>query len=406
MTESILPPAAAIPVADDKLARRNVVVLASAQALAGAGAPIAISLGGIVGFYLLGTDKTLATVPVTAFVVGTALATLPAGVLAKRIGRRRGLMTGSLIGICGGLLAAYGIFLSFFWLFCLGVLFAGANSAFVQQYRFAAADTASESFRPKAISWVMAGGVLAGIIGPQTAALARDLLAPTLFAGAFVGLSVLAALSWVVLSFLRFPPIVKQQVATGGRPLPDIMRQKRFIIAVLCAVSSYALMSFVMTAAPLAMMSSGHGTANAVLGIQWHVLAMFGPSFFTGSLIQRFGKERIVATGLLLLASSATLALSGLELAHYWGALVLLGIGWNFGFIGATAMLTDTYRPEEKNRVQAVNDFIVFGFVAAASLSSGGVLNAFGWSTINLIVFPIVVIAFAMLFFTRGRKTA
>nr|WP_306266049.1 MFS transporter [Pararhizobium sp. IMCC3301] len=406
MTESTLPPASATPAADDHLARRNVLVLASAQALAGAGAPIAISLGGIVGFYLLGTDKTLATLPVTAFVVGTALATLPAGVLAKRFGRRKGLMTGSLIGICGGLLAAYGIFLSFFWLFCLGVLLAGTNSAFVQQYRFAAADTASESFRPKAISWVMAGGVLAGIIGPQTAALTRDLLAPTLFAGAFVGLSALAALSWVVLSFLKFPPVVKRQVIAGGRPLPEIMRQKRFIIAVLCAVSSYALMSFVMTAAPLAMMSSGHGTANAVLGIQWHVLAMFGPSFFTGSLIQRFGKERIVATGLVLLASSAVLALSGQDLANYWGALVVLGVGWNFGFIGATSMLTDTYRAEEKNRVQAVNDFIVFGFVAVASLSSGGVLNAFGWSAINLIVFPIVAIAFAMLFFTRERKAA
>lgn len=404
MTEGTLPPAATRPVADDRLARRNVVVLATAQALAGAGAPISISLGGIVGYFLLGTDKTLATLPVTAFIVGTAVATLPAGVLARRLGRRKGLMTGSLIGICGGLLAAYGIFLGFFWLFCLGMLLAGATSAFVQQYRFAAADTASESFRPKAISWVMAGGVLAGIIGPQTAALTKDLLAPVQFAGAFVGLAALAALSWVVLSFLKFPPLVKQQTITGGRPLAEIIRQKRFVIAVLCAVSSYALMSFVMTAAPLAMMASGHATSDAVLGIQWHVLAMFGPSFFTGSLIQRFGKQRIVAAGLLLLAGSAALALSGLDLAHFWGALVVLGVGWNFGFIGATAMLTDTYRPEEKNRVQAVNDFIVFGFVAVASLSSGGVLNAFGWGTINLIVFPIVAIAFAMLFFTRERK--
>lgn len=390
---------------DDNMARRNVVVLAAAQALAGAGAPICISLGGIVGHYLLGSDKSLATLPVTAFVVGTAFATLPAGFLAKRFGRRLGLMSGSLIGVVGGFVAAYAIFLGQFWLFCLGVLFAGSTSAFVQQYRFAAADTASEKFRPKAISWVMAGGILAGVIGPQTAALTKDLFAPILFAGAFIGLSALAALSWLVLSLLRFPPAVKQEATTaGGRPLLEIMSQGRFIVAVLCAVSSYAIMSFVMTAAPLAMIACGHSTSEAVLGIQWHVLAMFGPSFFTGSLIQRFGKEKIVALGLLLLASCAALALTGLELATFWGALVLLGVGWNFGFIGATAMLTDTYRPEEKNRVQAVNDFIVFGFVAVASLSSGGILNAFGWETINMMVFPIVGVTLLLLFFTRQKK--
>lgn len=389
---------------DDTMARRNVLVLASAQALAGAGAPICISLGGIVGHYLLGTDKSLATLPVTAFVIGTAFATLPAGILAKRFGRRRGLMSGSLIGVVGGLVAAYAIFVGQFWLFCLGILFAGSTSAFVQQYRFAAADTASEKFRPKAISWVMAGGILAAVIGPQTAAFTKDLFAPILFAGAYIGLSVLAALSWVVLSFLRAPPVVKEEVTTGGRPLLEIMSQGRFIVAVLCAVSSYAIMSFVMTAAPLAMIACGHTTSEAVLGIQWHVLAMFGPSFFTGSLIQRFGKEKIVATGLLLLASCAALALTGLELATFWGALVLLGVGWNFGFIGATAMLTDTYRPEEKNRVQSVNDFIVFGFVAAASLSSGGILNAFGWETINIVVFPVVGVTLLLLFFTREKK--
>lgn len=391
---------------DDNMARRNVVVLASAQALAGAGAPICISLGGIVGHYLLDTDKSLATLPVTAFVLGTAFATLPAGFLAKRFGRRLGLMSGSLIGVIGGLVAAYAIFLGHFWLFCLGILFAGSTSAFVQQYRFAAVDTASEKFRPKAISWVMAGGILAAVIGPQTASLTKDLFAPILFAGAYIGLSVLAALSWVVLGFLRAPPKVKEEVkAGGGRPLLEIMSQGRFIVAVLCAVSSYAIMSFVMTAAPLAMIACGHTTSEAVLGIQWHVLAMFGPSFFTGSLIQRFGKERVVAVGLLLLASCAALALTGLELATFWGALVLLGVGWNFGFIGATAMLTDTYRPEEKNRVQSVNDFIVFGFVAVASLSSGGILNAFGWETINIVVFPVVAVTLLLLFITREKKT-
>ena len=267
---------------DDTMASRNVLVLASAQALAGAGAPICISLGGIVGHYLLGADKSLATLPVTAFVVGTAFATLPAGFLAKRFGRRYGLMSGSLIGVAGGLLAAYAIFLGQFWLFCLGILFAGSTSAFVQQYRFAAADTASEKFRPKAISWVMAGGVLAAVIGPQTAAFTKDLFAPILFAGAYVGLWALAALSLLVFSFLRAPAVVKDDVKTGGRPLLEIMSQGRFIVAVLCAVSSYAIMSFVMTAAPLAMIACGRSTSGAVLGIQWHVLAMFGASFLTG----------------------------------------------------------------------------------------------------------------------------
>lgn len=405
MTETTSAPVDLASPTDDNLARRNVVVLAAAQAFAGAGAPICISLGGIVGHYLLGADKSLATLPVTAFVLGTAFATLPAGFLAKRFGRRLGLMSGSLIGVVGGLVAAYAIFLGQFWLFCLGILFAGSTSAFVQQYRFAAADTASVNFRPKAISWVMAGGILAGVIGPQTAAHTTDLFAPILFAGAYVGLSALAALSWFVLSFLKFPTVVKEEVKTsGGRPLLEIMSQGRFIVAVLCAVSSYAIMSFVMTAAPLAMIACGHSTSEAVLGIQWHVLAMFGPSFFTGSLIQRYGKEKIVALGLILLASCAALALTGLELATFWGALVLLGVGWNFGFIGATAMLTDTYRPEEKNRVQSVNDFIVFGFVAAASLSSGGILNAFGWETINIMVFPVVGVTLLLLFFTRQKK--
>ncbi len=404
MTESVSTPVDAAPVSDDRIARRNVFVLAAAQALAGAGAPICISLGGIVGLHLLGLDKSLATLPVTGFVVGTALATLPAGILARRLGRRKGLMIGSLLGVCGGLLAAYAVFLSSFWFFCFGVSLAGASSAFVQQYRFAAADSASESFRPKAISWVMAGGVLAAVIGPQTASLTKDLLAPTLYAGAFVGLSVLAALSCIVLGFLKAPPIQSVQNTAAGRPLLEIMRQGRFIVAVLCAVSSYALMSFVMTAAPMAMVSHGHSMSNALLGIQWHVMAMFAPSFFTGSLIQRFGKERIVVVGLLLLAGCAALALAGPHLAHFWGALILLGIGWNFGFIGATAMLTETYRPEEKNRVQAVNDFIVFGFVAAASLSSGGILHAFGWNTVNVVVFPVVIITLALLFFTRKKS--
>lgn len=394
------------PTGSDQLARRNALILASAQAVAGAAAPICISLGGIVGYYLLGSDKSLATLPVAAYTVGIAMGTLPAGALSKHFGRRKGLIIGSWLAVLGGLLAAYGIFLFSFTTFCVALTLVGIASAFVQQYRFAAADTASDAFKPKAISWVLAGGVFAAIIGPQTATLAKDLLAPIEFAGAFVGLALLAVVSIVILSFLRFPKPTAEIQIGSGRPLSQIISQPRFLIAVLCAVSAYALMSFVMTAAPLAMVACGHTTGQAILGIQWHVLAMFGPSFITGALIQRFGKEAIVAVGMILLAACAALALTGLELTTFWAALILLGVGWNFGFIGATAMLTETYRPEEKNRVQAVNDFILFGFVAAASLSSGSVLNAFGWETINLVVFPVVAVTLVLLAISKFKRAS
>lgn len=391
---------------DDGLARRNALLLAAAQALGGANASIVIALGGLTGSYLLGDDKSLATLPITAMVLGIAAGALPAGHLMRWIGRRAGFMVGAAIGLCAAIGATWAVVLASFSLFCLASFFSGIYGAFVHQFRFAAADTASESFKPKAISWVMAGGVLAGVIGPQTVIHTKDLLEPLMFAGAYVGQAVLTLLTMLVLSFLRFPPPTPVKHRSGGRPILEIMRQRTFIVAAISGICAYALMSYVMTAAPLAMVACGFTAADAALGIQWHVLAMFGPSFFTGSLIARFGKMKVVAAGFALLCGCAVVALQGIELYHFWTALILLGVGWNFAFIGATAMVTDTYRPEERNRVQAANDFLVFGCVAAASLLSGKTLNAFGWETINLVVFPVVIVCCLLLLFARRPKAA
>ncbi len=382
---------------DDQTARRNAIILATAQAFGGASAPIVIALGGLAGFYLLGEDKSLATLPVTAFVVGVAVTTIPAAMLMRRIGRRAGFQVGAINPILGGLIAAYGIMSGQFWLLCLGAAFTGAGNAFVQQYRFAAADSASAAFRPKAISWVLAGGVVTGIVGPQIVIFTKDALDPIPFAGAFLAQVVLGAILIGILAFIRIPNVAAAPASGGGRPLSQIMAQPKFIVSVVCAIGSYGLMSFVMTATPLAMVACDHSATDATLGIQWHVIAMFAPSFFTGSLIARFGHAKVISVGLALLAGCSVVALMGITLAHFWFALILLGVGWNFGFIGATAMLTETYTAEERSRVQGVNDFLVFGFQAVASLLSGAILNIFGWSAVNMVTFPIVAICFGML---------
>jgi len=395
------------PPVDDSLAKRNALLLGLAQAMGGALASIVIATGPLVGYMMLSEDKSLATLPVSAMVLGTAFGTLPAGMIMRRFGRRAGFMGASLLSAVSGLVASLAVFQNSFLLFVLACGAGGVAGAFVQQYRFAAADTASEAFKPKAISWVLAGGVLAGVVGPQTVIFTKDLFDPIMFAGTYLAQAGLSMIAFCVVAFLKIPKPTLEERKTGGRPIAEIMAQPRFIVAAACGICSYALMSLVMTATPLAMIACGLSETDAALGIQWHVIAMFGPSFFTGSLIARFGKETIVSVGLLLLAGCSVVALMGIELAHFWTALVLLGLGWNFGFIGATAMLTDTYRPEERNMVQATNDFLVFGFVAAASFSSGALLTFFGWETINMLVFPFVVLCFALLgwLWISGRRT-
>jgi hypothetical protein len=291
-----------------------------------------------------------------------------------------------------------------FVLLCVGTLLAGVCAAFYQQFRFAAADTASEAFRPRAISLVLVGGIAAAVIGPQTVIHFADLIDTAQFAGSYLASVGLLLLASLVLLFLDIPQPAARRSAAGGRPIAEIAFRPEFLVAVGCAASAYAMMSFVMTAAPLAMVMHDHHRDTAMLGIQWHVMAMFAPSFVTGSLIARFGAQKVVATGLVILVGTALVALSGTSVAHFWLALILLGVGWNFGFIGGTALVTQTYRPEEKEKVQALNDFVVFGFVALASLSAGGMLQIGGWNVVNAIVLPVALICLFGLFWQMGRR--
>jgi MFS family permease len=385
--------------------RRNTAILAVAQALGGAGPPIIISLGGIVGA-MIGPSPAFATVPVSLYQLGQATGTIPAALLMRRFGRRGGYLLGATIGILAGMVAAWGVYHAAFAIFCLGTFGAGLYGAFVQSYRFAAADAAAPDAKAQAISWVMIGGLASAVIGPQLVIWTRDTLPGVPFAGSFLSQSALALLALPVLMLLRSPPM-SHGPRSGGRPLGQIMRHPRFILAVAAGIVSYGLMSFVMTAAPMAMVACGHSIGEAALGIQWHILAMFGPSFFTGRLIRRFGKERITATGLLLIAAAAAFGLAGLAVANFWLALIFLGVGWNFGFIGATAMITDCHTEDERAKVQGANDFLIFGSVAIASFSSGSLLSLAGWATINWLVFPIVaVILVALLWPRREPVTA
>ena len=389
----------------DRLARRNARILAAAASFGSANSIIVVATGGLVG-ETLAPSPALATAPITGFVLGTACAAVPAALLMKRIGRRAGLMCGTLGGLTAGLVAATAIHVGSFGLFLLATFLAGSYTAFVQQYRFAAADTASDAFRAKAISWVLAGGVAAGVLGPQIVIHTADLLPPFGFLATYLAQAGLALLSLACLALLEAPPPSRASSAGAGRSLRMIAADPRFRVAVLCAVASYVLMNFVMTATPLAMVGCGHGVPDATLAIQWHVIGMYAPSFFTGALVSRFGKIRVTALGFLLMACAGAISMSGLSLAHFWAALALLGLGWNFAFVGATAMLADAYRPEERAKVQAANDFAVFGSVAIGSLSSGAVFTAAGWSAVNLMLFPGAALCLAALAWLAARRPA
>lgn len=391
--------------ATDRQARRSVGVLMAAQALGGASPPIIISLGGIVGL-MLASDPTLSTLPVSLYNLGLALSTLPAALLMRQMGRRVAYLLGALLGCASGLVAAMAILRGDFVLFCIGTSMAGFYGACVQSYRFAAADAVAPALRSIAISRVMIGGLAAAIIGPQLVIWTRDALPAAPFAGSFFAQAALACLALPIIAMFRTPgPASATASGPPARPLSKIARTPQFGVAVVAGVVTYGLMSFVMTASPMAMVACGHTIGEAALGIQWHVLAMFSPSFFTGHLIARFGKPGMTAIGLVMIAASALLALAGLELLNFWGSLVLLGVGWNFGFIGATAMLTDCYHPSERAKVQGLNDFLVFGTVAIASFSSGQLLNTSGWATINMLMFPLVGTVLALLGWLAWRKS-
>ena len=357
-----------------------------------------VTIAALVG-EALATDKSLATAPLSALFLGLMLTSVPASLIMGRWGRRPGFILGSLLGLTGAAIALEAVLMKNFWQFVLGAAFIGAFNAFGGYYRFAAADLASHATRPRAISWVMAGGVAAAFVGPNLANFGRTLFPNAPFAGGFVFVIGFYLLIFLILLIIRLPsPAAEKTTNTvHHRPLRQIARQPAYRVAVISAMLGYAVMSYLMTATPLAMKHHMHVFSDTAFVIQWHVLAMFAPSFITGSLIQRFGLMKILHTGVLLALLCIATNLLGHTLWHYWIALVALGVSWNFLFIGATTLLTETYHPDEKAGAQALNDFSVYTAVTIASLSSGYFEHRYGWETVNLGALPLVAIVLASL---------
>lgn len=380
----------------------NIWRLTAAQALAGANSVVVYATGSIVGNMLAPTPM-LATLPISIFVVGMATCTLPMGAVARRYGRRAAFLLGTGAGVLTGLLAMLAVMIGSFWLFSLATFFGGVYAAVVLSFRFAAADGVEPKRRARALSLVMAGGVAAGVVGPQLVTWTMNLWPPHMFAATFLAQAAVAAISAFILLGVRLPAPTAAEVA-GGRPLAEIALQPRFIAAVIAGAVSYMLMNFLMTAAPLAMHICGHSQESANLGLQWHVIAMYAPSFFTGRLISRFGAGRVATMGLALIGVAAAVGLGGIDVTHFWWSLILLGVGWNFGFLGASALVLECHRPEEKTRVQSLNDFIVFGLMAIGSFSSGGLLSAFGWNTVLWVSFIPLALSVGALAVAMRRK--
>lgn len=380
---------------DDAKARRNAMILAASQAIFGATSTALVVTSGLVGS-TLAPSMAWATLPMALSIVGTALTTFPISLMMRRLGRRTGFVLCALAGAAGAFLGAYAIFQRSFGLFLLGCLVSGIYQASASYYRFAAADTASPAFRPKAISWVMTGGIVAALVGTFMVMATTNLFAPVTFAGTWLVMGVLAVIGAGILLFVDIP-LGRTHDAPAGRPLRVIARQPRYIVAAMTGMLAFGIMVLVMTATPVAMLGCGFSVKDSSWVIQWHSLAMFVPSFFTGSLIQRFGAERISAIGMLLLVAAAISGLLGIHFENFAIGLVLLGLGWNFGYIGGTTMLTETYAPEEKNKAQGLNDFLVFTTTAVTSLMAGKLLAWFGWAGVNYAVFPMVVLALVMI---------
>jgi MFS family permease len=369
--------------------KKNVALLATCQALLFTNNSTLIALNGLAG-YALAPQKSLATAPVTGWVIGAAATTFFASLLMKRIGRRAGFTLGACVGIVGALICVAALSMANFWLFCLGTTVFGVYNAFGQYYRFAAADVATHDFKAKAISYVLAGGLVGGIIGPSLSRFTIDLL-PTTYLAPYLTLIGFLVLVIVVLRFLEIPPPTAAEARETGRPLAEIAAQPAFVVAVLSAAFSYGVMNLLMTATPLAMGICGHPYAAAATVISSHVVGMFAPSFVTGSLIKRFGVLNMMLAGVLVNLVCIGVALAGVEVANFWWSLVLLGVGWNFLYIGATALLTETYHPAEKAKAQGANDLFIFLTMATSSFSSGMILETNGWQTLNYAAIPFVL---------------
>lgn len=396
------------PAPDDRLARRNVIVLVAAQAFLGAQMPMIFTIAGLAG-QSLASNPCWATLPISASVLGSMLSATPLSALMQKHGRRAGFVTGAVMGMLGAMIGAFALYIASFPLFVLGALFTGTYMSAQGFYRFAAADTASEGFRPKAISWVMAGGLLSAVIGPQLVKLTADAFVFP-FLGTYLAVIVLNALGMFLFTALRIPtPKPPAANAPQGRSRMELLKTPAIAVSVICATVSYALMNLIMTSSPLAVVGCGFQTADAANVVTAHVLAMYAPSFITGHIIARFGAERVVGMGLVILAGAGAVALTGVELVNFFGALVLLGVGWNFGYIGATTMLTANYAPHERGRMQGLNDLIVFGGVTVASLSSGGLMNCSGgsvqagWEAVNIAMVPFLVLAGGALIWMTTR---
>lgn len=348
---------------------------------------------GLVGFQFLGEDTTLATVPVSAMVIGTALATAPASMIMKRVGRRAGFTIGALVGVLGALIAALSVWQLSFWGFTGGILLMGMYNGFAHYYRFAAADVASEAFRSKAISFVLFGGVVAAFAGPEIALRTANLVPGAQFLGTYLAVIVLVGISVLLIQFIRIPPPTEAEQKETGRPLSEIARQPKFVVAILSSMIGFAVMVLMMTATPIAMVEQfNHALRDAKTVIQWHALAMFAPSFITGTLIARFGVTNIIAVGIVLMAGSVAFAVTGVSFLNFWTALFLLGLGWNFMYIGGSTLLTETYAPAERAKAQGFHDFMVFGLVAIASLSSGALLQLLSWRAVSYGAVPFLMV--------------
>ncbi len=372
--------------------RKNVAILSACQGLLLTNNSILIATNGLAGF-ALAADKSLATLPVTGYVVGAALTTIPASHVMRHFGRRAGFTIGTAFGILGALVCSYAIYRHDFWLLCLGTLIAGVYNAAGQYYRFAAADTAGESFKAKAISLVLAGGILGGILGPQTSKYTIHLFAPLIYAGCYLSLIGFCIVAAVLVQFIDVPPLSDAERRHSGRPLGTIMRQPAFVVAVTSAMVGYGVMNLLMTATPLEMIACQHSFSAAAFVIQWHIIGMFAPSFFTGSLIRRFGVLAIMLTGVVLNVCCITLAMTGIDVMHFTLALVLLGIGWNFMYIGGTTLLTECYTSAERAKTQGVNDCLVFTMTAVTSISSGALFTLRGWHAMNVSAVPFLLLA-------------
>lgn len=386
------------------VAKGNVGVLAICQGLLLINNTVLVTVNGLAGF-ALAPDKALATLPVSLYFVGSALTTIPLSFMMKRYGRRAGFTLGAVFAVIGSLICAAALYAASFWLLCAGVLVLGGYFAAGQYYRFAAADTAPADFKATAISLVLAGGIVGGFVGPETSKRTMELVPGHFYAGAYLSLVGFALLSALVLRWLRIPALGHAQRVSAGRPLAVIARQPAFIVAVLCGMIAYGVMNLLMTTTPLAMIACEHPFSDAAFVIQWHVVGMFAPSFVTGTLIKRFGLATIMLAGVGLNVACVMIALAGVEVMHFWLAMLLLGVGWNFMFIGATSLLTETHTPAERAKVQGMNDAAIFVTMVASSFSSGALFSLQGWEAMNRWALPVLAVAgAAILWLVRARR--